>query len=865
MMKRKFAQPVSPEASGARPAPNPKSPGFSQAELLVTLALLSIGFLSAAGTFKGIAKGIFISKTKSLASNLTQEKIELLKDKSYFRLRVTTAPAAVPGLSPAVYTDSGNYPGETLLVGGISFHRHTLVEKVRKAAGSDNLEVVPWDHPDTGLKRITVAVAWREEGEWKQQRLVNLRENPARAAANVEFQGVVRSTWGAALPGAVVEVAENPAWRDAADAAGYYEFSLSPGTYTLRASAPGYFTSAAANRNVSVSSTPVSTSFNLTQKNSGTVSGAVWINDHLVISRVVGSTEAAAVHPGFYQEYVEVFNPTTWTWTVAGAIGLKYQRRQGGGFGEDPSPIAIDIDYYTTNISSGGFYLFANTGTVRVGGVSINADAVWDTTPGGANDVNFEYFDMGPTPPRPNIIAVTDDGPTQGMGALNLYETGGGRTLDSVGWKGGGTGLPPGFFEQAPYDQTIGLQKNEQFFRRSSTQAAIDLVSGPAYDSGNNNLDWGEDNPMLFPPRNSAVQQAVVSGTPGTGSYVFADDGYSNTIHASTAGTGTRPHGRFVLGSIATGTWTFAVSSGTYFYESPVTIVSGTQDQRTVFLTSTTQSGYVSGRVTQPGGSPIAGIFISPGNAFTDAGGFYRLALAPGFTVVTANPPPGNSNYISRSATVTVETGHIVSGVNFELFGGGRIRGRVTSDGANPLPGVPVSIKPPAGAEVANVLSQTDGFFEASVPTGTYVAEPTGEYGEVVTPFQSPSVSVTGGATPVFTSTFTVGPAHGAIEGGVMLSDGSPITTGVLIVASPSPVPDPPPAMTNALRTGAQPYYMTSSNSVGRYRLNVRLGSYYVYGFYSTFQGGTAVVTRRSLSGVSVAAGQTTYGQDMAW
>jgi hypothetical protein len=78
-------------------------------------------------------------------------------------------------------------------------------------------------------------------------------------------------------------------------------------------------------------------------------------------------------------------------------------------------------------------------------------------------------------------------------------------------------------------------------------------------------------------------------------------------------------------------------------------------------------------------------------------------------------------------------------------------------------------------------------------------------------------------------------------------------------------VPDPPPAMTNALRTGAQPYYMTSSNSVGRYRLNVRLGSYYVYGFYSTFQGGTAVVTRRSLSGVSVAAGQTTYGQDMAW
>jgi hypothetical protein len=274
MMKRKFAQPVSPEASGARPAPNPKSPGFSQAELLVTLALLSIGFLSAAGTFKGIAKGIFISKTKSLASNLTQEKIELLKDKSYFRLRVTTAPAAVPGLSPAVYTDSGNYPGETLLVGGISFHRHTLVEKVRKAAGSDNLEVVPWDHPDTGLKRITVAVAWREEGEWKQQRLVNLRENPARAAANVEFQGVVRSTWGAALPGAVVEVAENPAWRDAADAAGYYEFSLSPGTYTLRASAPGYFTSAAANRNVSVSSTPVSTSFNLTQKNSGTVSGA---------------------------------------------------------------------------------------------------------------------------------------------------------------------------------------------------------------------------------------------------------------------------------------------------------------------------------------------------------------------------------------------------------------------------------------------------------------------------------------------------------------------------------------------------------------------------------------------------------------
>ncbi len=828
--------------------------GFSQAELLITLVLLSVGFLAAVAAFKGMSKGILVTKTKSLATNLAQEKIEFLKDKSYYRLRVSSNIVTVSEPDPDVDSDPGNYPAETITVGGIPFTRYAVVGKVRKQAGSDQLELANWNDTDTGLKLIKVTVVWREGPEWKQLKLENLRENPNRGAATVTFQGVVRSTVGASLANAVVEVAENPSWRDETDSSGNYSFDLSPGTWTVRASSTPYFTISKTDQVVSTSSSPATVNFTgsdaLPKKSSGTVTGSVWLVDHLVISQVVGSTTSL----GFDQEWVEIYNPTTWTWT-ASDVGLKFQRVTG----VDASPVNITIDYATPDIGPREFYLFANTGTVYAAGVVLNADAVWDLDPG-TNDTAFApRFSVA----DPNIITTFNDNNNWGAGSLQLYRVSDGAVLDTVGWEGNGSNAEPPLHEANAIDQNQGLNDIEQFYRYSST-GGYNPAYGPSYDSGDNDRDFDILNPLGWVPKNSAsASVSPAAGSPADGAYVFATDGLSSTVQASTASLNP-PYAKYTLPSIATGTWTVAASSGTSYYEFSVTVGgNGTSQTQDIFLTSSTELGYVSGQVTKVGGGVLSGITVNPGGVTTDAGGYYRLATSAGAATITANPNSVNSSYVEDSATVTVVMGQIVSGVNFTLSGGGKIRGKVTSDGTNALPGIPVSITNTATSlEVANELSEADGYFEASVATGTYYVAPIGEFGEVVTP-SSATVTVTSGGT-VTTTTFTIGPALGTITGNVT-ANGEAITGGVLIIASTGTVSDPPPDVDTALRSGGLVYYMASSSGDGTYSLDVHAGTYNVYGWYTTFNGQTPSTTRRSRTGVVVTAGNTTTGQNLSW
>jgi len=218
--------------------------GFSQIELMITLVIVSVAFIAAVSAFRGVAKGILVSKTKSLATNLAQEDVELMKDKSYYRLRVSDVGSltAVTGPTPAVYEDTANYPVENLIVGGIAFQRYIRVDKVRIQAGTDNLELALWDDPDTGLKKVTVTTVWKEGNTWKQLFLINLRENPDRAAADVAFSGTVTDQGTSApIQNVVVAVVENPGWQALTDSGGNYSFNLAPGSYTLRASIEGYF------------------------------------------------------------------------------------------------------------------------------------------------------------------------------------------------------------------------------------------------------------------------------------------------------------------------------------------------------------------------------------------------------------------------------------------------------------------------------------------------------------------------------------------------------------------------------------------------------------------------------------------------
>jgi hypothetical protein len=107
--------------------------------------------------------------------------------------------------------------------------------------------------------------------------------------------------------------------------------------------------------------------------------------------------------------------------------------------------------------------------------------------------------------------------------------------------------------------------------------------------------------------------------------------------------------------------------------------------------------------------------------------------------------------------------------------------------------------------------------------------------------------------------TFTITNAFGAIAGTVKTVYGVPIKTGVVIIAVPSgtTIGSLPPTNTNAVRTGSVVYYQGTSEADGSYSLPVRGGSTYnIYAWYTTFNGTTPVVTKKS-SLATIAAGQT--------
>jgi type II secretory pathway pseudopilin PulG len=861
---------------------NHSTRGVSLVEVIVALALLSGGIVALMGVFKSIARGVTANRTRTLATSLGQERIEAMKSISYYRLHATSSPVVIPGLTPAVYSDSLNYSEPETSVGGLVFNRYTVVDKVKKGLLPNSLETVPWNDPDTGLKRVLVTVVWVDNGVSKQFVLANLYENPYRAAATSSFSGIVSSTNSIPLTNALVEIVENPAWRSPTDGLGHYRIGAQPATYSLRASAPGYFNSV--QWNILLTGTPQVVPFQLSRKSSVTVSGTVWKNDHLVISQVVGSFNRG-VNYASGDEWVEIYNPTTWTWTAWSAsahVGLMFQRR----IAHDPDPRAIDIQYNTTFIPQNSFFLFANTGTVHVGAYSRNADAVWVAT-STHNQIEFSTnripearFSLG----DPNIIPVWEDyasGPLrEGEGSLGLYTYDtvvGTKTWDVVGWEGGGGGgFNPGRFEGTVIDAStnLGLNNGEQLCRFTSTHSVVDGgIRAPAMDSGNNEKDW-DYSVGIGPnqePKNSGDFINPIAGTPVVGANVFADDGLSAPVQTVLVvnGGGHPDMAKFNLGSVATGTWTVSGSSGSA-YGSAVVNTFGSLTTR-LFLTTSTSGGFVSGHVTSNGGSDLVGIRVATlsTNKDTNSSGMYFLSVPPGLLTLIANPGAEDPSYVEARKTVTVVDGQLTSGVDFSLAGGIRLRGRMTIDGINPLPDVPVKIvNTGSGLEFPSVLSRSDGYFETAVPTGTYVVSPLPESTEAVVP---PSITVgssTGGDT-VWSSTFTISSAYGSLRGRVLLGS-EVIPSGVLIYASPTPLtgfPLLPPLIDDGVRSGSLSCYMATSRSDGTYELRARGESppltYHIYGWYTLTAGSTTTVVRQTTA--SLVPGGDVFCPDLIW
>lgn len=830
--------------------------GFTLTELMVSVVVISVAIVAIVKGYRSINMAIQFSKDRAIATNLAQEKIQILKQMIYYKVLPSTSVSYLGDFSPAIPYDTLYFPPERILEAGVYYTRYTYIVPVVEVGG--NIIELPPTAPDTGMKKITVTVVWQSYAKKGKVQISSIYANRDTVMANASVSGKVKDqTTLLPIEGAFINIAEYMGARAISDAYGDYFISLTPGNYNIYVEARGYFPYF---RPISVGPNQ-SLTLNIELKRMGwsKMKGVVWLIDHPVISQIVGSTSAPS---GFSQEYVEIYNPTTYSWLVNGNLGLRFQRIY------DNEKKDIRIDYLTDYIPSCGFYLFANTTPVIINGVSIDADAIWSSF---NSPQDFPYFNP---PTNPNIIPVVGDGPDEGGGALELYRISDGMILDQVGWnRNEGARKVAPFYETSPIPQNQGLQRGERYVRYSTTQS-VTTSYGPAYDSNNNSTDFLATFDISI-PRNSATTRQRISGTPAYGAIVSCSDGLSISTNAYRLG-GPRGYAYFELLEIATGTWTCLISSSSYSFviDSFTSVEGSTVDLNSVFLTSSVSVGYISGMVTDAYGlniTPAIKVVSSDGNETYVSNKRYLITVTTSPVNITANPDNLNPSYVSISSEgVVVMPGEVKTGVDFVLYQGGRITGKIVVAGSTvAAPGISVVVYDLSGvAKDQQITTNLGTFLTKVLSTGTYIVSPIVDSKEIVNP-STKTVTITTPGSVVFSTTFTISNALGYIEGSVYFNS-SPIKTGVLIaVTTMSLVGTPPqlPTLSSATLSSA-PIYFASSDEEGRYIVEVRHSTnptYNVYAYYPYPQGNGFIIYWSSKTNISVWAGQKTTGVNFLW
>ncbi len=850
--------------------------GMTLAEVVVASAILSIVVLGAVGSFRFITVAIRQSRTRTIANNIVAEKMEVLKNKSYFQLLVTSV--TTNNTEYGVVYDAGAYPAEAINLWGYpAFTRGVHVAYAEFSGGA--ISTVSYTSNDTGLKQIVTYLLWTENDVKKKIEIRNLLANPQAASLNSFIQGTITdATSAAALASVKVAVVGNANWNGTTDATGFYSFSVSKGTYTVTASSAGYYSQTKTGI-VAHRATGGTANFTLLKIASGTIAGEVWISSNILISGIIASSgtiwtcEAGAA---CQQEAIELFNPTTYTWSITSTnTVLEYKYQTGAG-----TFVTMDLIIRTSSIAPWGYYLIASTSPIMIGGVSIGADAVYD-------------------PADPDLAGVNDrdliGGPYEGGIGIRFP---GGRYYDRLGW-GDGTASddpPTQLTEGTAYEPAPGyggLDDGEAFYRYTSTAALAGTTLGPAYDTDRNNVNFGWT--VLVPagyPRNSnsAVTRPVV-GTPAHGAVITASDGLSVATQTVAANVGTNAEvARFSMVGIATGTWTVTVTSGAYKLDISTVVI--TQNNRTnipnattvstwpgtnyheAILTSTASGGFIQGYVYGAGdaaSTPLSSILMEVNGATTRSGsnGYYLLNTTTGSFTVSANFNTDNGNYgtDSKNGTLTSQ-GQIVTLGNFNLPQSGTIKGYVTS-GTGAFPNI--IVRATAGSTVKESPSDNTGYFYITASTDstsytiTAVLDPAQTF--TTLPADPLTVTLTVPGSTVFAGTITVTGGLGTITGKVT-EGGSDITTGVLIIASRGTIADPPALIAGSSAPAlSNPFYAASSAPDGTYSLEVRATSYNMSAYYPSVNPDTGAVTypRRTRIGVTVTAGATLSGQDFTW
>jgi|GEM_PF-608016 len=886
--------------------------GVTLVELMIATAVLAIGAVGLIGSFLSIQRAAQVAKNKTLAASLAQEQQQILSQMSYGQVLVTQNPSYNSNYSPTIPYDTQYFPPQTLTESNVQFTRYTYVQVVTEQANGV-IQQLPPTTADTGLRQITVTVVWTESGGQNKKLTVNsLLANPNTVTTNSNFYGTVYSSSGSApVAGVTVDIAENLGWLAVTNAAGYYSIGVAPGSYTMAASAHGYFsqliqTSIAANQNdlVNIYLVPMA---------SAPVAGTAWMNTNLVISEVVGSSKTYVngntALGTFDVQYVELFNPTSYyinVITTGSAAGPWYpgtnateRYKINVANGANNFTALSDIVgcsgsncvYVSTAVPPGGYFLIGSFQSMYLGGHWVTSDAYFT----GNTNCGGLIFPLT----APTCIPKTP------FGAVQLQASGG-TTVDQVCWNGA-TGPPSSAICTSPYLQTdpnCGLEtgtilgtcvdQGDQLVRLSTMNYLARGIIGSAYDTGYSTWDF------VYPQVNvsSTLPTAgnfyapfttqsstlpVAAGVPAVGAFVSASDSLSSTVQVNWTVAG--GSATFTIPYVATGTWSVFISSRGYMLENDTVTVYATAmstpafvfPSSTTILSTTDASGFVSGTVTDYLGNPISlpvPILVTPSNGASVqasvANGQYFLRVGTGTINVTANSGNVNGNYVSVSSVgVSVLLGRVTNNISFTLTEGGRITGYVTRDGINALPGIAVAAIDAGGNPADTEITNNSGSFTTvNIATGTYTIQPQLDDLETTSPSYV-SVTVGQGQT-AFSSTFTVTGALGTISGSVSTAGGAPISSGVLIFVTTTTMSLPPtmPTLSSATLTSSAVYAVSSLEN-GTYTIGVRQSTsppYNIYASYSTVSSsGVPNIQYSRITGVPVVAGSTSTGNNFTW
>ncbi|MCS7184710.1 MAG: carboxypeptidase-like regulatory domain-containing protein, partial [bacterium] len=387
-------------------------------------------------------------------------------------------------------------------------------------------------------------------------------------------------------------------------------------------------------------------------------------------------------------------------------------------------------------------------------------------------------------------------------------------------------------------------------------------------------------------PRNSTIYEIPVGGT----NFKEPEDVYP---HLSVSAEDvlfvtTTIYGRYrvIVGthapfSIFVATSIMSNSKQVLYQSTSITPIDQTTRRLDFIVSTPTTKGFIQGYVVKPPGSlPQDGLNNIPvratnsnettstvytGGAF-GSNGYFRISIeASNDTYLEVNMSGvTNPNYISLSTgPFDLKPGEVKSFISptdrIFLTQKGSAYGFVGVNALDPLPGY-VVLATSTGRSESTITDSSGVFRFTNLTTGTWHFTVLAEAAEKVTAIpgagDTHTRNISIGAN-VWVGSFTITGAFSKFIG-VCRYNNRIIDSGVLILASTSPI-SAPPEINQSLVKGSRVYYSTISKGDGSYELLVRGGqSYYLYAYYTYFTGANPTTINKNYGPITINQGRST-------